>query len=198
MTSFRIFEHKKGIYFYPEYFIMLGLILSIFILGYLETFHDIRLRLLISVLAVFSLLFVISMAIWNQFRYQKLYGDFKGELIFSKTSIIINERSFLLEEIGKLEFLRFEDYYGNYLYGTSRFAPMRSNGTENELLIYLKNGEKIRCSFQQSESQALKKARAVLTHYHLNGLISWLHLLDLLQIEDYDEIQHFKRSIHQL
>ena len=62
--------------------------------------------------------------------------------------------------------------------------------------ITLKNGNKIKENFLQTESDRLMNFKELLILYHQNGIISWLHLLDLLEITDYSEIQEFKKEVN--
>ena len=87
------------------------------------------------------------------------------------------------------------DIKGMFVNSTLEFSPHLSNGLDNQFLLSLKNGEKIKCNFLQTESEKIEFFTEIFIHYHKKGIISWLKLLEILNIEDYNEIQKFKKEI---
>jgi hypothetical protein len=75
------------------------------------------------------------------------------------------------------------------------FSPHLSNGLDNQFLLILKNGERIECNFLQTDSEKIEFFNDIFIHYHKKGIVGWLQLLDILNIEDYDKIQEFKKEI---
>ena len=55
--------------------------------------------------------------------------------------------------------------------------------------------ETITIYFEQNVKNEIKIAEKQLVNYYKEGKIRWLHLIDILAINDYDEIQQFKSTI---
>src|SRR5690606_35325897 len=109
--------------------------------------------------------------------------------------IQVDEENYNLSQISKLDFTRAYDIRGMFVNATLEFNPHLSNGLDNEMVMELKNGQKIKCNFLQTESEMLRHFKDILVLYHKNGILGWLQLIDILGIEDYNRIQDFKREI---
>ena len=94
-----------------------------------------------------------------------------------------------------MEFFSTFDVKGDFTNNLLEFTPHLSNGLNNSFILTLKSGKQIEYNFLQTKSEQLKFYKDVLTNYHKNGIISWLELLNILNIEDYNEIQKFKKEI---
>lgn len=130
----------------------------------------------------------------NFFLHEHKNGEFKGKIELENDSIIINKTKYELNEINKIS-IHSNDYEGQFVNGTFEFARHLSNGLNNELILKLSGGNEIKCHFLQTKGQRIKNFRNVLTNYHLQGKMSWLHLLNVLEMDDYDEIQNFKKEL---
>jgi len=127
---------------------------------------------------------------------EKLKGTLKGEIILNDQEVIIGSEHFKLKEIKNMSII-FDDYenkYEQHLMGT--YYPSISSGISNFFEIKLKNGDSKKVQFQQKyENEIIKKNKEKLIFYHKQGMISFLNLIQLLGIDDYDEIQNFKNKI---
>ena len=127
---------------------------------------------------------------------EKLKGTLKGEIILNDQEVIIGSEHFKLKEIKNMSII-FDDYenkYEQHLMGT--YYPSISSGISNFFEIKLKNGDRKKVQFQQKyENEIIKKNKEKLIFYHKQGMISFLNLIQLLGIDDYDEIQNFKKQL---
>ncbi|MBK9510039.1 MAG: hypothetical protein IPO04_11560 [Cytophagaceae bacterium] len=133
------------------------------------------------------------------FNYENLKGEFKGFLEFKNDGIFIDEKFYEVTNIKNIEIIN-EDYKGKLILKSRLdFDNSLSNGVDNLLRFSTINPvENIEVSFQQNEKSELKQALVPLIKYHQLGKISFLKLLDSLNISDYDEIQTFKASINRI
>ncbi len=193
--SLEIFEKRKGIYISPENIIAISWTILIFLIHYLKHSFEFYFNGWDAVILIFWLIYIIGLLISTFFRYQREIGKYNGKLIFQENQIQLNDEVYKISEIAKLDFVHAYDIRGMFVNHLIEFAPHLSNGLDNELFLILKNGEKIKCNFLQTESERLKHYKEMLTHYHRKGIIDWLQLLNLLEIQDYDKIQKFKKEI---
>ena len=82
----------------------------------------------------------------------------------------------------------------NHLY---ELQPKKSNGLDNYLDLSLKTGETLKVHFFQDPHKQIGRCKELLIQYHKSGILSWLHLIHLLEITRYEEIQVFKKKISQ-
>lgn len=75
------------------------------------------------------------------------------------------------------------------------FSPHLSTGLKNEVLIELEDGTEIKCNFLQTKHHRIANLRHLLIEYHKMGKIAWLQLLNILEIQEYHEIQGLKKEI---
>lgn len=111
---------------------------------------------------------------------------------------LLTEKFYEVTNIKNIEIIN-EDYKGKLILKSRLdFDNSLSNGVDNLLRFYTNRVENIEVSFQQNEKSELKQALVPLIKYHQLGKISFLKLLDSLNISDYDEIQTFKASINRI
>jgi len=189
-----IFEHKKGFFISTESLILILLTGIIFILGYLNSTPDFDFGNWFIYILIIWLLYFIGYMFSNFFLHEHKNGEFNGKIELEDDSIIINKSKYELNEINKI-MIHSHDYEGQFVNGTFEFARHISNGLNNEMKLKLSNGNEINCHFLQTKGQRIKNFRDVLINYHLKGKMSWLHLLNILEMEDFDEIQIFKKEL---
>jgi hypothetical protein len=192
--SLFIFEHKKGFFISTESLILILLTGMILLLGYLQQTGNFDFGNWIVYITIIWLLYSIGYFISNLFLQQRKNGVFKGKLELENNKIIINSAEFELNEVSKIS-IRSSDFEGQFFpthFGISRHS---SNGLNNELILKLVNGKEIKCHFLQTKGQRIKNFKDILTNYYLNGKMSWLHLIEVLEMEDYNEIQTFKKEL---
>lgn len=113
-------------------------------------------------------------------------------LVISK----FHQRIIELSEVEKLT-INAQDYNGLRHFSLMYTVyPSISNGFNNTLCVKLFSKEIIQLNFEQKYERQLGKInKDVLIQYHKAGVLSLMNLLEILEIEDYNEIQEFKKSI---
>jgi len=149
----------------------------------------------ITILVIIWFLYIVGILISNFFLHESENGKYSGKLTFWEDRIQVGNNEYNLEQINKIEFIGAYDIKGMFVNSILEFSPHLSNGLDNQFFLILKNGEKIKCNFLQTESEKIELFNEIFIHYHKKGIISWLQLLEILNIQDYDEIQKFKKEI---
>ncbi|MDO3695946.1 hypothetical protein QVZ41_13930 [Wenyingzhuangia sp. chi5] len=188
------FEHKKG-FFIPNdslFMIILSGILFLFVFleqkGYLYFGNWMTLFF-----AIWLLCFIVFM-ISRFFLYEIENGEYIGKLILKEESILINDIEYKLEEITSIKIYS-SDIKGKRVNNTFEFTRHLSNGLDNEITLKLNNGELVKTHFLQTDENKIKFSEKYLINYHLKKKYSLLHLLEILEITDYDKIQIFKKNL---
>lgn len=151
----------------------------------------------ISMFLSIGLMFLVPLLrIYKMNQYKRLDGKIDRFLTFDFEEITIDKSIIKLTDIKKIE-ASFFDYVGRKR-GVSfyDFDGDLSNGVDNFLTLHMNDGGSINTFFFQQSGNESKKVKEQLIHYHLKGKIHFLHLIDLLGITDYDEIQEFKKEIY--
>ncbi|NJB84222.1 hypothetical protein [Wenyingzhuangia aestuarii] len=188
MKSFKIFTLVKNNIFNIDLIISLSFIVSIslvFLINKKNEFYYLSIIFLII-----NLITIITISLINNFRYQKLNGKFDGELIFLEDKIILDKTTILISDIKNI-YIHIEDYKGKYLWRKT-LKPKLQQGVKNFIKIELLNENTIVKYFLQNEKNEIIKISNILEKYYLNKKIHFLHLIELLGINDYDEIQKIK------
>jgi len=193
--SLKIFEKKKGIYLSPENILALSWTALIFLIYYLKASHEFNFKGWETIILIFGAIYIIGLMISTFFRYEREIGHYRGKFTFWEDRIQIDNNNYSLEEITKLDFIQAYDIRGMFVNSMLEFSPHLSNGLDNEFVLILKNGERIKYNFLQTESEKLEHFNEILVHYYKNGIIGWLQLLNILNIQDYNKIQEFKKEI---
>ena len=133
---------------------------------------------------------------WVQLTNRKTFqGKLLGKITFEKDSIRISGQNIPISDIEKIE-LEVGDYLDRKEYnGLGEFNPTLSTGTENICHLKLKDGTEKEVYFQIKQKDDFKKLRQELIEYHKSSKISWLKLIELLGIDEYEEIQEFKKTL---
>jgi hypothetical protein len=192
--SLKIFEKKKGIYLNLQQWIGIILTLGLFLITYLKKYYEFDFNGWNTILVIVWFLYVVGIIISNFFLHERENGKYSGKLTFLEDRIKVTNNEYILDQINKIEVSAY-DIKGMFVNSMLEFSPHLSNGLDNQFFLILKNGEKIKCNFLQTESEKIELFNEIFIHYHKKGIISWLQLLEILNIEDYDEIQKFKKEI---
>jgi hypothetical protein len=190
-----IFEKKKGIYISPENIVAIFWTALIFLIYYLKESFEFNFKGFETGILILGAIYVIGLIISTFFRFEPEIGAYRGRISLYENRITIENNEYSLEEIQKLEFFSTFDIKGDFTNNLLQFTPHLSNGLDNSFILTLKSGKKIEYNFLQTKSEQLKYYKDVLTNYYKNGIISWLELLNILNIENYNEIQKFKKEI---
>ncbi|MDC9721488.1 MAG: hypothetical protein PSN34_01780 [Urechidicola sp.] len=193
--SLPFFEPKKGFYISPESLILIVLTLIVFITFYLEISLGFNLGNWAIYFAIIWGLYLIAFTFSNFFRYEREIGSYKGMIRFGESSISFNGKNYKLENIEKIVFSCVDIKGDSKLYLRGLSSSL-SNGLNNSMTIKLIDGEKVEAIFLQTKTRRLKSYKEILTFYYLENKFSWLHLLDVLEMNNYEEIQIFKKEIH--
>lgn len=189
------FEHKKGILISFDSICLIFLSLSVFLLAYLEQTgnfdFDYWFTLILAIWFIYLIFFLIS----RFFLHEIEFGQYKGTIILKIDSIKIIETEFTLDEISTIK-IHSSDIKGEIINHSIEFSRKLSNGLKNEITLKLKNGNIVKTHFLQTKNERIKFSKEFLINYHKKGKISWLQLLDILEINNYDEIQNFKKEIN--
>ena len=193
--NLKIFEKKKGFYISPENIIAISWTILIFLIYYLKTTYEFNFKGWETGILIFGIIYIIGLMISTFFRYEREIGEYSGKLTFWEDKIQIGDKAYNLEQIKKIEFINAFDIKGMFVNSMLEFSPHLSNGIDNEFSLILKNGESIKCNFLQTENEKIEFFNEIFIHYHKKGIISWLQLLEILNIQDYNKIQEFKKEI---
>ncbi|MNK07747.1 hypothetical protein D3C87_256650 [compost metagenome] len=118
-----------------------------------------------------------------------------GEIIFEKDKITVNGVKYLLYDLNKIIFsdcsnlLRKGDGYFD------KNTDIEPNSKDNVITLELNNGETLRTYFQLNTRYHIRNIQEELIHYHNESKVHFLNLIDILGIEDYNAIQHFKQKL---
>ncbi len=200
IMSFPIFIENEGLNVPIEKKIMFASFLVLMLCFLLAIIFEAAF-LLENFFNIFFALFFVSIlvTISSMFRLDYLHGEIKGTLIFEKEALSIAENTIPLLNIESMHLMCGDYYMMKRIFESRSFFEFYkrgfSRGLENKLEITLKDKEKIYVSFQQLKKNQVLDIREMLIHYHKSQVISWLHLLEILKIDDYSEIQKFKIEI---
>ena len=195
MNSFKIFIKQKEFYWSNTKVILLIYFVSIILLIVKREFYDSHKNIFdVFMIAVLfgNLFYGFVLKLLGLATLEPLYGRFEGFLVFNFESIVINSKSYKMNEIKQIVVNNF-DYKQKFLSrGRFEFIPNLSQGNKNNFVLKLNTNEVIKCFFEQNYADDMNLIQPILIHYHLIGKFSGLHLFDILKISDYDEIQDFK------
>ena len=193
--SLPVFQKKKWYYISLESGLLIVFTMLLFAVAYLDKVASIDLGNWVVSLSILWFLYMLSTIIVNNFRHEKELGEYVGCLVFHQDKIELSERVFDLSSISHIDLSKAYDVRGTSKNHMVSMIPRLSNGLDNTFNMTLVSGENVSCNFLQTETEKLAHFREVLVHYHKFGILSWLGLIKTLEIEDYDEIQSFKRQI---
>ena len=118
----------------------------------------------------------------------------EGIIAFEKDNITVDGTIYNVSTIEKLEFTD----YGNFLRKNESFSGDKEswpNGKDVRVFIKLEDGDEVMKYFQLTHRGQMQDIRLQLVHYHNEGKLHFLNLIDILGIEDYNAIQIFKKSL---
>ena len=197
-TSFEIYHKKEGFYWTTDrivYSIIIPCIVLFFIKNHFWGSEGDLFDKIVSFSMIGAFFYGTVMKLSGFVRHQPLKGKLEGTLILEMDKISIDNQVYNLDEIKKIEISN-GDYRGQFLY-TSKgsFEANLSQGVNNKIYITLNSGEIISCAFLQFNRYDMADAKKQLINYHLKEKIHFLHLIDILGITDYNQIQLFKKEI---
>ncbi len=193
-VNFKIFIPQKKERITPNKIVLILSIPSLFMLICNEDYSQLSFLCGLGQVSLFLALGLgLYFTVTKHTRVKPLDGTLEKRLTFNLESILIAGEKYFISSIKKVDF-SIQDYYDKWDY-TRDFNPARSNGVDNKLILTLKNGEIIETKFQLMYQGEMKKLEEQLIEYHRSGILHFLKLIDLLGINDYDEIQEFKKRL---
>lgn len=183
MIKFSIYKKSGKFYWTTEKIIYITMFSSL-VIGFIadkafksENSYFNKIFIGITVLAFFS-------GIINKFigftKIEKLGGILDGYIVFKSNSIEIENNSFELNEIKRIEIYN-DDYRGKLIHTSSgNFGPALSNGTRNYLILFLISGEQKKVNFELINSYDFQKIRTELINYHVKSKIDFWSLANIL------------------
>ena len=145
------------------------------------------------VISICTILFGFAIRLLRFNKYKTLKGELISELEFLEDKIIIGDKQYSLEDIQKIEINAF-DFKGLIIYSKGDLDGNLSNGVDNLLKIYLANQNKIEINFQQIVKNEIRNDQVNLISYCNQNKLHYLNLLEIMGINNYDEIQKFKKE----
>jgi len=138
----------------------------------------------------------IYLLFYSMNEKEKLDGSFVGYIFFAPDTITAGEKVFHIETIVKIE-IQSDDYDGRKWTNHRSIEPKVSNGVGNLVRLKMKDGGVYQFNFQLNyENEFKKKMREILISYHLKDKISFLALIQYIDISDsYERIQEFKMEL---
>lgn len=139
--------------------------------------------------------FPLTIFLLTSFFGKKPQRTIIGEIVFEKEKIKVNGIEYLLDGLSKITFTD----CGNHLrQGDGYFDKnnaIEPNAKDNAIALQLNNGETIAAYLQLNNRYHIRDIQEQLIHYHNEGKLHFLNLIDVLGIEDYNAIQYFKQQL---
>lgn len=190
-----IFKHDKRFHIGKDSLYLLIYSVFVILVILFEVLFDFNFgtfTILISIIWVLSLM-IFSFS--RFFLYELEFGKYEGKLILKPESIVINEEEFKIEKIQSIE-INALDFKGKTINWHNDFSRMKSNGLDNFIRFKMEDGTSLTTYFFQTKANKIQLFKDELINYYKLGKISWLHLIDILEITDYDKIQAFKKELN--
>ena len=169
-NKFTIGKILKFVIIILTVFILLFSLASVF-----HRFHQYQKDFVTQWIGGFYLFFVLVKVIHYIFFQQKK-GKFIGDLIFKDNEIEVLDKIYPLESISKIRII------GNDIKGD--FQGFVSQGTKNELIINLLNGNSINYNFEQTSDNRLKDT-LVLKKYVDAGKLGQVNYESIIENKNY-------------
>lgn len=154
---------------------------------------------LVNITFLWLALIVMIVGIFLKFKgfveIEPLRGTLEGDLIFEKESIIINNKSYSLNEINTIKISN-DDYRGKLIHFTQgNVGPALSNGTNNCIILFLKSKENLKVSFELINSNDFQKIKTTLIEYNLKGKMDFEEIAHVLGEKSRYDIQELQGQI---
>lgn len=139
------------------------------------------------VLGFITLFFLVA----SFFRYQPLRGTLTGDIEFTMEGIRVNGTFYPLTDITAIDFF-INDYYGNNASLAQTLTPRLSQGVNNYVTFTDAGGQEHQYHFKLFSANGRRELDPVISMATAEGKLSLLRGVELLDINNYDEIQQFK------
>ncbi len=174
--------------------LLLGWLIGFLLVFAIQNVDD---SLTANILVAYYVVIVLLTLYWgftSMWTYRELNGEFVGEIEFSDTSIIVNGIELPLQTLKQID-LSLGDYSGKFVGSTHNdFNPKLSTGVDNYVILTESDGSKTQIYFKLSHQNQTQELEPFIIKAMQLGHISFLRGINLLNINDYDEIQEFKKT----
>lgn len=177
MKKLKIFYPKNSISFDKTTIILLVLLALLFVLHFLKKIYPEDLDDLYVLLIVFTFFYFIFHLINDFFRQELVNGTFSGYLIIENDKIICDKKTYLINDIDKINIYD-ESYQGQFNGKLRSLEAKRSNGLDNIIKIS-QNNTIDTYNFLQTKTENIKIFKNELRGYVEKGL---------LEKEDFEEL----------
>jgi hypothetical protein len=157
----------------------------------------------VGVAIMLNVVVLILLKLTHKTTKRKLHGILDGLFEMQLGKIIIEDREILLDDISKIEF-KVNDYDNKLIiqhfdrHVNINVNPRISNGTSNYCELRLKSKEVVKVMFLQCNENDFIKNQPILIEYYIQGKLHFLHLIEVLHLRKYEEIQEFKTTLPRL
>lgn len=174
--------------------LLLGWLIGFLLVFAIQNVDD---SLTANILLAYYVVIVLLTLYWgftSMWTYRELNGEFVGGIEFSDRSIIVNGIELPLQTLKQID-LSLGDYSGKFVGSTHNdFNPKLSTGVDNYVFLTEANGSMTQIYFKVSYKGQTEDLTPFIIKIMQLGHISFLRCIGLLNINDYDEIQEFKRT----
>lgn len=194
--TFKIIQKHPRKKKFLNIFLISGLLISviIFVVNEKRYQNDMVEKNTMYVFLIFTIIYFIKILVEYRSK-EPIKGEIIGNLIFKSDCILYADKKIDLKLLKKIHFalIDFEYKINHHVYQTWDFYY--SSGANNFIELEYLNGDNEKIFFLRKNENDLLKIRNQLIQYYINGLLPFLKLIELLKIEDYNEIQEFKKTI---
>lgn len=177
MKKLKIFYPKNSISFHKTTIILMVLVALLVVIHYYRKTYPEGLDDLHFLSIVFTFFYSIFYIINNFFRQENINGTFSGYLIIENDKIICDKKTYLINDIDKINIYE-ESYQGQFNGKVRSLEAKRSNGLNNSIEISQNNNIDT-YNFLQTKTENIKIFKNELRSYVEKGLI---------EKEDFEEL----------
>lgn len=145
-------------------------------------------------LIILNFVILYTIKFRNAFSYEQVTYDSDGRCFFNEKYIQINDEVYNIEDIIRLEITNY-DIPGRQQGSVYELDAAWSSGTNNFITIYFENWQFVKKQFVLISESQFHKVQTELICYLKRGVLTEHEVLSLLRIQDYDEIQIFRRMV---
>lgn len=199
--EYQIFTPDKKSFTVTENLIVYGLWLfsiCLFIIGdEIQSLKDFSTHFKTGYLIIIIIL-PIYFSISSFFKHERLNGKIGGILKIDLDFIMINNTTYPVKELSKIDFL-FGDYFGQLnKSGNLNFNPLLSQGVSNFIEFTDQSNMKHQFYFKLDYKNEYERLFPFITKMIQLKKISFLRGTELLKINDYEKIQEFKMNLEKI
>ncbi|RKS20561.1 hypothetical protein CLV94_2940 [Flavobacterium endophyticum] len=197
-NTFPIFIPRKKIklrYHNILYILVVFCILAFMIKLYVTPINYFFIKFFTPLFGILMIIYVILIFV-SYFIKEPLSGALSGKLVFNPENVFINDEIIDISRIEDID-LMIGSYDNQRIeYSSRSITPKIFNGTDNAITFYFTDGAKYSIHFQQEFSGHYLSIKPFVISLVKTNKISILRATTILKINDYDDIQEFKKEIN--